>query len=139
MCMNQRETWKNIYSLNRMSFYWLRERIAENLCDFQKIECFGSNWKSRTKIPKSRSFLSKVRDFPHFFEFADTALVFTFWSRNITLITKIRIFDYAEETIEQWTQSNTVVSNAKHKQYDKNSQECLFKFSYALALDWIGK
>ena len=38
-----------------------------------KIACFWPNRKSRTK--KSRSFLSKVQELPHFFEFADTALI----------------------------------------------------------------
>ena len=39
-----------------------------------KISVFWSIGKSRTKFTKSRSFLIWVRDFPHFFEFADTAL-----------------------------------------------------------------
>ena len=46
----------------------------ENLCVYPKVACFWSNRKSRTKISKSRSFLGKVRDFPHFYEFADTVL-----------------------------------------------------------------
>ena len=34
----------------------------------------GKTGNPAQKIPESRSFLNKVRDFPHFFKFADTAL-----------------------------------------------------------------
>ena len=51
---------------------------VDNLCVYQKKNrVFRVNLKNPAQKFQNHSFLSKVRDFPHFFEFVETALTFS--------------------------------------------------------------